>query len=104
MKVSRKVENARKGQPRPASDFEEMSRRMRKGLDDRIRRLMAIESKIDRKIMTLEKLLDKAESLGVEDHYRAIVPLSASGLKIDDIARTLDISIGEVELILNMER
>lgn len=78
-----------------------------KKIERKIEVLEAIESSVDEKILTLQRLIDRIEilkdsSLPV-DREREVMKLHRRGLKIDEIAEILDIPSGEVELILNLQ-
>lgn len=78
-----------------------------KKIEKKIEVLEAIESSVDEKILTLQRLIDRIEilkdsSLPV-DREREVMKLHRRGLKIDEIAEILDIPSGEVELILNLQ-
>lgn len=79
-------------------------------LEARIRVLEAAEKRIDRKLEKLEGLLEKAELLpstpGDSPAARSheIGALIQKGLKVDEIAKVLNIPRGEVELILSLNR
>lgn len=70
--------------------------------------LLAAEKRIDHKREALERLIACAGELCSgpefvqESRRRKVLVLAEKGLKIDDIAEILDISRGEIELILNL--
>jgi len=78
-----------------------------KRLEEKIEVLRAIETSVDEKMGTLERLILRAESimprLEAIDRQHEIVALSRKGLKITEIADILDIPAGEVELTLNLQ-
>lgn len=75
-------------------------------IERKIEVLEAIESSVDEKIMTLQRLVDRIEMLKDSalpvDREREVLKLNERGLKIDEIADILDMPRGEVELILNL--
>lgn len=90
------------------SEIAEIAERLYGRLDEKLRSLKAVETRVDGKIEMLEKLLLRVEALnlpsdyGVDPRYREIGALSKKGLKIDEIAGILDVPRGEVELILSV--
>jgi DNA-binding NarL/FixJ family response regulator len=77
-----------------------------KRLNRKIQILEAIENSVDEKLKTLEKLIQKAESLKPaapnQERHSEIVSLGRQGMKSREIADRLDIPVGEVDLILNL--
>ncbi len=75
-------------------------------IEKKIEELKNIEVLVDEKIKFLKDLIKRAESLTSSSesstHFREVITLSEKGLKIAEIARTLDMPAGEVELILNL--
>ena len=75
-------------------------------IEKKIEELKNIEVIVDEKIKILEDLIKRAESLTSSSessvHFREVIILNEKGLKIDEIARILDMPAGEVELILNL--
>jgi DNA-directed RNA polymerase specialized sigma24 family protein len=75
-------------------------------IEKKIEELKNIEVLVDEKIKFLKDLIKRAESLASSSesstHFREVITLSEQGLKIDEIARILDMPAGEVELILNL--
>jgi DNA-directed RNA polymerase specialized sigma24 family protein len=75
-------------------------------IEKKIEELKNIEVRVDEKIKFLKDLIKRAESLASSSesstHIREVITLSEKGLKIDEIARILDMPAGEVELILNL--
>ncbi len=74
-------------------------------IEKKIKELKTIESSLDEKIETLNRLLKKYEAIkeitGATDRRQEILSLIKKGLKIDEIATILDIPTGEVELVVN---
>ncbi|MFN3740044.1 MAG: DUF6115 domain-containing protein [Thermodesulfovibrionales bacterium] len=84
-------------------EIREIGELVLKRIDRKISDLKAIEKTIDEKIENLKTLLEKAEELYQRDiRKEEIVSLYTKGLKIDDIASSLQIPSGEVELILRL--
>jgi DNA-directed RNA polymerase specialized sigma24 family protein len=75
-------------------------------IEKKIEELKNMEVLADEKIKILEDLIKRAESLASSSespaHFREVIILNEKGLKIDEIARILDMPAGEVELILNL--
>ncbi len=78
-----------------------------KRLNRKIEILEAIENSVDEKIKVLEKLIQKAEaaqsSLSKLDCHGEIVLMGRKGMSSREIAETLDVPVGEVDLILNLK-
>lgn len=84
-------------------ELREIGELVLKRIDRKISELKAIEKAIDEKIEILKAFLEKAEELSQRDiRKEEIVSLYRKGLKIDDIASSLQIPSGEVELILRL--
>ncbi len=79
-------------------------------IEEKMALLLAAEKRIDHKREALERLIACAGELCSgpefieESRRRKVLVLSDKGLKIDDIAEILDISRGEIELILDLGR
>lgn len=77
-----------------------------KKIEKKVEVLEAIESSVDEKILTLQRLIDRLEALKGDtfpvNREKEVVKLNEKGLKIDEIAEILDMPRGEVELILNL--
>lgn len=77
-----------------------------KKIEKKIEILEAIESSVDEKILTLQRLIDKIEILKTDalppDREREVIKLHSRGLKNNEISEILDIPAGEVDLILNL--
>lgn len=78
-----------------------------KKIEKKIEVLKAIESSVDEKILTLQRLIDKIEILKTDafipDREREVIKLHSRGLKNDEISEILDIPAGEVDLILSLQ-
>lgn len=75
-------------------------------IQKKVQLLQALESTVDKKIIVLEQLVNRAEALrlpgaGVPRQHE-IFRLAQRGMKSHDIADTLDMPVGEVELILEL--
>lgn len=77
-------------------------------IEVKINTLKQLESEIDKKILIIEKLLQRADTIKIPslrtDKYDEILYLKNKGMKITEIAKLLDIPAGEVELFLNMKK
>jgi len=74
-----------------------------KRIDKRIDELKAFEKRIDEKIGLLKALIEKVEEIQKREiRHEEILNLYRRGLKIEDIADSLGIPSGEVDLILRM--
>ena len=80
-------------------------------INQKIRELKTVESRADEKIAILDGLITKFkkfnpsfESLtaGGEGREKEVLSLSGKGFSSEQIARILDLPVGEVELILNL--
>lgn len=77
-----------------------------KRLEKKIEVLEAIEASVDEKIARLERLIHRAEAIrpvpGGLNREHEIMALKQRGLKIDEIADIIDMPVGEIELVLNL--
>ncbi|MBA4373164.1 MAG: hypothetical protein C0402_09930 [Thermodesulfovibrio sp.] len=82
-------------------------------LESRLKVLESAEKRVDEKLEKLERLIEKAELLqksagdapARSHETKALVQnLVQQGLKVDEIARVLNIPKGEIELILSLNR
>lgn len=78
-------------------------------IQQKINLLKEFESSIDKKIIILEKLLERAEKIRIPstsrtDRYDEILYLKNKGFKTDEISKLLDVPIGEVELFLQLKK
>ncbi len=92
------------------SEIEELSSLLMSRIDERVKRLQAIERRLDEKIKILEGYLSRIdaynEKVGLyynENPYEEVMVLARKGLKVEEIASLLDLSINEVELIIDMK-
>ena len=91
------------------SEIEELSSLLMSRIDERVKKLQAIEKRLDEKIGLIEDYLNRidacAEKPGFysETPYEEVMVLAGKGLKIEEIASLLDLSISEVELIIDMK-
>lgn len=78
-----------------------------KRLNRKIEILEAIENSVDEKIKVFEKLIQKAEaaqsSLSKLDRHGEIALMGRRGMSSREIAESLDVPVGEVDLILNLK-
>ena len=92
------------------AEIEEISQKLFRKIDERIQALAALEARLDEKAGAVEALVEKASSIGaaqgeaVEVRRRGVIALAQKGLKADEIAEIFDMTKGEVELILNLNR
>ena len=92
------------------TEIEEISERLFSKIDEKVRALKTLETRLDQKIASLEELIQRAEKAELssgqagESRYREIADLAAKGLNIDAIAGVLDIPKGEIELILSLRK
>lgn len=88
------------------NEAKEIAEMIMKKIEKKIEVLEAIESSIDEKILTLQRLIDRVEILKDDappvDREGEVLKLHRKGVKIDEISEILDIPPGEVELILNL--
>ena len=88
------------------AEVEEIADIIFKRLNRKIEVLESIEASVDEKIAKLEFLIKKVESLETPaspiDRHNEILSLGQRGLKSREIAGSLDIPIGEVELVLSL--
>lgn len=95
-------------------DLREFARDMESRLDDRVRELKALIERADETIARLESRVEgdvSSSSQALEDtpdgagsREERVSLLAESGLKTEAIAGRLGLPIGEVELILSLER
>lgn len=76
-------------------------------IEKKIEILKAIETNVDEKIVILQQLIDRLEIIKNDippiNRETEVLNLYRRGLKIDEIAEILDMPLGEVELILNLQ-
>jgi len=89
------------------SEAKEIADLIIKKIEKKIEVLEAIESSVDEKILTLQRLIDRIEILKEDaipvDRERQVINLYKRGMSIEEISETLGIPAGEVELILNLQ-
>jgi ABC-type hemin transport system substrate-binding protein len=92
------------------AEIEEIAEKLFKRMEERLEALKAVEARLDERVRAIESLIARAGSLGsahgdtVEARRREVLALADKGLKIDEIAGVFDMTRGEVELILNLDR
>jgi len=92
------------------AEIEEISEKMIRKIDERVKALSELEARLDKKAVALEAIVAKATSIGssqgdmVDVRHRGVIALARRGLKADEIAEIFDMTKGEVELILNLQR
>jgi len=103
-------EAARKLLSLEVTEISEISEKLFGKLEAKMKALVSLETRLDKKISLLEDLLLKAEKVRLsppnlpEDRYLEITKLADKGLKVDEIAGILDIPKGEIELILSLRK
>jgi hypothetical protein len=90
------------------AEIKEISDKLFDRIEKKIEVLKALEASVDEKIVALKKLGQEGgavetPSSGI-DHKHAVISLKNKGLGVEEIAGTLGIPIGEVELILNLNK
>lgn len=92
------------------AELQEIAEKLFQRIDGKIKALKAAEKSADKKIERLSKLLERLEDLdlpadlAMAPRYREIKNLAKKGLKVDEIANILDIPVGEVELIMDLDK
>ena len=88
------------------NEIREISDIIFKKLEKKIQVLEAAEASIDKKMASLERLIQRAEALRAPgtgmNRQHEIVGLRERGLRTEEIAEVLDMPVGEVELILEL--
>jgi len=103
-------ESARKRLELELTEIEEISEKLFRKIDERVAALTAIEARLDKKCAALEAIIAKATGLisaqgeDVETRRRGVIALAQKGMKADEIAEIFDMTKGEVELVLNLQR
>jgi DNA-directed RNA polymerase specialized sigma24 family protein len=80
-----------------------------KKIEDKVKTLKALEDSANEKIEVLRELINQAESVTSSlkreiDRRKEVILLSEEGLNAQEIADKLGMTVGEVELILNLNR
>lgn len=88
------------------AEIREISDIIFKKVEVKIKVLEAMESSIDKKMASLERLIQRAEALNAPgagmNRTHEVLALREKGLQTDEIAEVLDMHIGEVELVLEL--
>jgi len=88
------------------AEIREISDLIFKRIELKISVLNEIEAAADKKIASLEQLIKRADLVkapsAVMSRQEQVVSMKQRGLKLGEIARTLQMPVGEVELILGM--
>ena len=88
------------------TEIKEISEIIFNRLEKKIQVIEALEASVDKKISTLERLVQRAESLntpgGGLNRQHEIIALRQKGLGTEAIAEVLDMPRGEVDLILDL--
>lgn len=106
------VRRALPGPPRTGPDEAEMGKVLKRAaaLQSRMDDLQRLVNETDRKVESLRRLLDQASQGSLypppmlEPQHEAILHLRSQGLDSIDIARRLDLDVGQVELTLNLRK
>jgi hypothetical protein len=90
------------------AEIKEISDKLFERIEKKIEVLKALEASVDEKIVALKKLgqegiVLETPSAGT-DHRLAVISLKKKGLGIQEIASILGMPVGEVELILNLNK
>lgn len=100
------VEHEKKLLTLELAEVREISDLIFKKLEAKIKVLEAMESSIDRKMASLERLIQRAEAMHAPgagmNRQHEILALKERGLGTGEIAEILDMHVGEVELILEL--
>jgi hypothetical protein len=100
------------------AEIREISDIMFRRIENKIRTLNEIEASVDRKIASLEQLIQRAEHINQAPikvparvpaasgmtRRQEIVALKQRGLKAGEIAGTLQMPVGEVQMILGLHQ
>jgi len=103
-------ESAKKSLALELAEIEDISEKLFRKIDERAAGLAALEARLDKKAAALEAIVAKASGVlsaqgeEVEVRRRGVIALAQKGMKADEIAEIFDMTKGEVELILNLQR
>jgi len=103
-------ESAKKGLALELAEIEDISEKLFRKIDERVAALLAIEERLDKKAAALEAIVARAAGIAsaqgedVDARRRGVIALAQKGMKADEIAEIFDMTKGEVELILNLQR
>jgi len=90
------------------SEIKEISDKLFERIEKKIEVLRALETSVDEKIIALRKLGQEGVPLETPsadvDNRPAVISLKKKGLSIQEIAGILGMPVGEVELVLNLEK
>ncbi len=93
----------RKDIPVEVKEMRELADLILKRIEKKLTELKAMEKRIDDKVELLKTLLEKAEGLrDKETRSYEVITLYKKGLSVREIAESLHIPSGEVELILRV--
>jgi hypothetical protein len=89
------------------AEIKEVSDLLFQKIEKKVRVLEALEASVDKKIMELELLVQRADALRPAGSESAIgrhdiAALARKGMKSNEIATLLGMPVGEVELLLNL--
>jgi len=90
------------------AEIKEISDKLFERIEKKIEVLKALEASVDEKIVSLKKLGLEGTALETltagTDQRPAVISLKKKGISSQEIAATLGMPIGEVELILNLDK
>jgi hypothetical protein len=90
------------------AEIKEISDKLFERIEKKIEVLKALEASVDKKIVSLKKLGQEGTALETlttgTDQRPAVISLKKKGISSQEIAATLGMPIGEVELILNLDK
>lgn len=90
------------------AEIKEISDKIFERIEKKIEVLRALEASVDEKIIALKRLGQETGSPGATsetiNHKQAIFALQQRGLKNEEIASILNLPVGEIDLILNLNK
>jgi hypothetical protein len=102
------AEDARARLTLELAEVEEISEKIFRKIDERLKALQAAEARLDEKVREVEVLVSRVGSIAavhrdtVEAQRKEVLALAKGGLDVEGIARLYNMTRGEVELILNL--
>ena len=100
------IEKQKRLLTRERSELRQISDIIIQKLEKKIQVLATMESTIDRKMASLEQLLQRAETIKVPaidtSRPNEIISLRERGMSPEEIAQVLEMPMGEVSLILDL--
>ena len=105
-KTHNSMEKEKKHLALELSEIKDISGIIFKRIENKIEALSALEASVDKKIASLERLMNKTAdhdaSSDVVDRQHEVIALKDHGLDAGDISEILEISVAEIELILEV--